>query len=78
VLVELNVRRRDDPRTEDLLERLRTELGWREPLDVTEDDRIEILFVGSDSDEDGARVKAALDAAGGDWPNYVTVGPRAR
>jgi hypothetical protein len=76
MLVELNVLRRDDPRTADLLERFTGELGWREPLDITADNRIEIFFVGSDTDEDRARVKAALDAAGGDWPSYFTFGAR--
>ena len=61
------------PRTQELLDATRAGLGWKAPLKLGRDNRVEIPFVSVDRDEALHRVRAALDGAGADWPDYFNV-----
>jgi hypothetical protein len=61
--VVLNALRPDDPLTLALLEIARHSMGWGAPLDVSDDNTVEVCFDGQNWHEGSRRLQDALNAA---------------
>jgi hypothetical protein len=59
-------------RTRGVLNATRDGLGWKAPLELGPDNRVEIMFLSVGRDEALYRVRTALDGAGADWTDYFT------
>lgn len=71
--IELLPLRYDDPRTSDLVNRTARYLG-RGLMFQRGPNRFEVVFRDVDADAARAEVNRALERAGADWRDYLTLG----